>query len=126
MLAFFIQMAVDPWSHPTTVQAIIVTLGVITTAMSGVAVALIARTRTHAKAAVDQVRNSHDSNLRDDLDEKFKAVTDGLKEVSKDLGGMKSDIRQIRKEASEDRTALAKEQERIRELETTLPRLTKD
>lgn len=121
ILALATALVRDPWSEPETIQAIIVTLGVTTTAMSGVAVAMIARTRSHAKAAADQVQNDHSSNLRDDLDDKFDSLTELVKLAVADIGGIKSDLRQIRKEAGEDREALSNERERIRRLEATSP-----
>lgn len=60
-----------------------------------------------ADVLVGQVRNSHSTNLRDDLDEKFQGLSTQLGEVSKDMGGMKEDIRLIRRDQTADRAAAA-------------------
>ena len=115
------------------VQAIIV-FGSILTAVVGtvgvIIVAMLNRTRQHAKVAADQTANSHNKpdgtplNLRDDLDEKFEWIADLVKTLGDDLGGVKSDIRGIRKDASDDRQnaaeSLATERARILVLERTL------
>jgi hypothetical protein len=59
-------------------------------------------------------------NLRDDLDEKFEGLANLVKSVVLDLGGMKSDIRGIRREALVDREAAATDRKHIRKLEDTL------
>lgn len=111
--------------------AIVGTFGVVLTALLSYLGITANITRKHTKATRDGVVNSHDIPLRDDLDDKFKGLTDQLllltKSVSKidlDQGGMKSDIRGIRKDASDDRhnanEAIAAERERIRILEDTI------
>ncbi|MGV8852333.1 MAG: hypothetical protein ACOH1M_07190 [Rhodoglobus sp.] len=111
---------------PETAQVqLIITFGsiisAIVTAGGIVLVAMLNRTRQHAKVAADQTKNSHETNLRDDLDEKFLDLTVLVRGAVADIGGMKSDIRQIHRDASDDRDALAKERERIRALEETTP-----
>ncbi|AQX81476.1 hypothetical protein BWO91_17265 [Plantibacter flavus] len=44
-----------------------------------------------------QVANHHKVNLRDDLDDKHEENADLLKTLARDVGGMKSDVRLIRK-----------------------------
>lgn len=100
---------------------VISTFGVVIAALLGYLGIVATGARRHAKAARHQVQNSHEVNLRDDLDEKFKGLADLVKQVIKDQGGMKADIRQIRHDQSEDREALAIERERIRSLEDTTP-----
>jgi len=112
------------------VQAIIV-FGSIVTAIVGavgiIIVAMLNRTRQHAKVAADQTQNSHKSNLRDDLDEKFEGLETLLTLMVADVGGMKSDMRSIRREqladrqaTATDRAAAANDREHIRKLEDTL------
>lgn len=115
--------------------AVISTFGVILTGLFGYLAVVATGARRHAKAARHQVQNSHEVNLRDDLDEKFKGLADlvkgladdvsGVKDdiggVKKDVGGIKEDIRIIHRDAGEDRRALDRERERIRELEQTRP-----
>lgn len=44
-----------------------------------------------------QVANHHKVNLRDDLDDKHEENADLLKSLARDMGGMKADVRLIRK-----------------------------
>lgn len=67
-----------------------------------------------AAEARNQTANTHETNLRDDLDEKFKAVHDKLdaqaaataevkdeqREQRRDIGGVRSEIRAVRDDAS--------------------------
>jgi hypothetical protein len=122
-----------PMTEAVQIQMVIV-FGSILTAIVGatgvIIVAMLNRTRQHAKVAADQTANSHKNpdgtplNLRDDLDEKFEGLADLVKGLGLDIGGMKSDIRGIRKDASDDRNnaneAIATERSRIRKLEDTL------
>lgn len=69
----------------------------IVAAVGAIILALVNRTRQHAKAASDntaatrtQVTNDHKTNLRDDLDDKFKAMGDDLATVLADLGTVKT------------------------------------
>lgn len=96
------------------IVAVITTFGIILTALLSYLGVVATGARRHAKAARHQVQNSHEVNLRDDLDEKFEGLADLVKIVIKDQGGMKEDIRLIRREAIADR-------EHIRELEQTRP-----
>jgi len=45
----------------------------------------------------DQVANDHDVNLRDDLDTKHTENGDLLHQLVRDVGGIKKDLRTIRK-----------------------------
>lgn len=49
-------------------EATAVVLAAIITGGFGVIIAYVGRVEKHAKAAVDQVKNSHTTNLRDDMD----------------------------------------------------------
>ena len=92
------------------IVAAIVTFGTIIAALLSYLGVVATGARRHAKAARHEVQNSHTVNLRDDLDAKFKGLEaallgfgDDLGAVKKDIGGMRSDIRLIRTEASQDR-----------------------
>lgn len=117
------------------IVAAITTFGIIITALLSYLGVVATGARRHAKAARTQVQNSHTINLRDDLDTKFRGlaglveglvddvseVKDDIGGVKKDVGGIKEDIRIIHRDAGEDRRALERERERIRELEQTRP-----
>ena len=90
--------------------AVITTFGIILTALLGYLGVVATGARRHAKATRNEIQNSHDMNFRDDLDEKFGGLSGLMRIVIKDQGGMKEDIRLIRREAIADR-------EHIRELE---------
>lgn len=80
-----------------------------------------ATTREDVAEIRNQVANTHDSNLRDDLDEKFEAmstkfglVQTGLEGVRNDLGGLHSetrdlrnDVQGLRADARHDRRSIA-------------------
>jgi hypothetical protein len=83
-------------------------------ALLGLIGVLLGLIHKNAKAAVGQVQNSHTVNLRDDLDEKFEGlaglvngVADTQRDQAKDIGGLRSDIRQVRTEQALDRAAVA-------------------
>lgn len=108
-----------PPTDNITVAAII-TFGSIITALLGYLGVVATGARRHAKAARHEVQNSHEVNLRDDLDDKFRGLEaamagfgDALGEVKKDVGGMRSDIRLIRTEASQDREHVRRFEESI-------------
>lgn len=117
------------------VIALITAGSAIVVAFFGYLGVITQRTHANSKAALGEVRNSHQTNLRDDLDEKFKALGDqfqglstdladvklDLSGVKKDVGGLKEDVRIIRRDQTTDRQAVAEERERIRDLEHTSP-----
>jgi hypothetical protein len=102
-------------------KALILTAGTVITALLGYLGIITTATRRHARAARDQVQNSHPTNLRDDLDEKFRGLTSLVTTAVRDIGGIKSDIREVRREAADDRRhtldALRIERERINKIE---------
>lgn len=110
-------------TEPVQMQ-LIITFGSIIAAIVAAAgiviVAMLNRTRQHAKVAADQTQNSHKSNLRDDLDLKFEGLEGLVKALARDVGGMKSDMRGIRAEALVDRQTARDDREHIRTLEDTL------
>lgn len=103
------------------IVAIIAVFGSIIVALLGYLGVTANITRRHAKAARFGVENEHPLNLRDDLDEKFHGLAALVRGAVSDIGGVKSDIRQVRREASDDRRltaeALAIERERINKIE---------
>ena len=106
------------------VVAVIITFGTIIAALLGYLGVVATGARRHAKAARLGVENEHPKNLRDDLDEKFQGLADLVKTVVTDIGGIRSEIRNIRLDATADRKAageaIAAERERILTLERTL------
>jgi hypothetical protein len=60
--------------------------------------------RATNKATLHQVKNSHETNLRDDLDEKQDETRGLIRQVRDDLGEMRVEIREVRQSASDDRT----------------------
>ena len=95
------------------IVAMLGTFGLIFTALLSFIGVVVTVTRKHAKAARYEVQNNHDTNLRDDLDEKFQSFTALLKTQGADLGGMKSDIRAIHRENAAARDAAARERDRL-------------
>ncbi|WP_313816332.1 DUF2746 domain-containing protein [Citricoccus sp.] len=71
-----------------------------------------------AAEAKDQVANTHESNLRDDLDEKFGALAQDLGEMRRDVSGIRADHQATRRELGqlhgEDRAA-RREAQQMRE-----------
>lgn len=73
-------------------------------------IAAIAAVKAHGKAAahkdtseqtLDQVKNDHDTNLRDDIDEIRELLRDGFSETRKDIGGLREELRTERLERIE-------------------------
>lgn len=141
-------MTPPPTGTPAYVWLLAIVIPAVTTALAGVVVALINRpvrkkldaaekklgaVAADAREARDQTANTHTTNLREDLDEKFAEVLTAVSEVKdvqrehgRDIGGLRADHRQTRTElghlrevvdgnASESRrqhTALARRLER--------------
>jgi hypothetical protein len=120
--------------------AVITTLGVVFAAalgLIGVLLTIVLRNQGQVKksnaATLHQVKNSHDINLRDDLDGKQDEVRDLLVQVRNDVGDVRVDLREVRQTAHDDReenrrqTALvARQVTQLREdLENTKPVIRK-
>lgn len=67
----------------------------------------LAETKTGVDETLEQVRNTHTSNLREDLDEKFEAVgvrldnvASSIADVRTDVGGLHSETRDLRKDVT--------------------------
>lgn len=79
-------------------------------------------------ATLHQVKNSHEVNLRDDQDDKHAelvglvtSVRDQVKTQGRDIGGLRGDMRELRRDQSQLREEFSAERERIRDLEDTRP-----
>jgi hypothetical protein len=86
---------------------IVIACATVIAALLGLIGVLLGMIHKNAKAAVGQVQNSHTVNLRDDLDEKFDGMATLVKGVSADVGGIKEDLRLIRRDQSTDRATAA-------------------
>lgn len=142
---------------PDGVSWIVWLIAIIATPLLGatasIIVALITRRDTKAeladaktamvetKAGVDetleQVRNTHTSNLREDLDEKFEAVgvrldnvVSSIADVRTDVGGLHSETRDLRKDvtgirddARRDRRKLSAQEQALDDHLADVPRI---
>lgn len=102
--------------------ALIGSVGLITVGL------LANRGRQHAKAARDQVENHHNTNLREEADDRHaenKALLENVLErvsgVDDRLAGVKSDIRGLRRDVGRLYDADRTHEERIHDLEKTQP-----
>ncbi|AUV61989.1 minor tail protein [Mycobacterium phage SWU2] len=73
-------------------------------------IAAVAALRSHrtvqaqkhvAVETLNQVQNSHDTNLRDDIDQLSSAIREGFQEVRRDIGGLREEVRIERRERIE-------------------------
>ncbi len=86
----------------------------IVTVLGGVLIALIERTRRHARAARAQVENSHATNLRDESDERYR-------ETIRRLDGIAADVRGLRRDIGRHADHLIDHEKRIDDIERTQP-----
>lgn len=117
----------------------------IITVIGGIMVALLNRTRQHAKEAAansvvvkNEVKNDHTTNLRDESDERHSEIIATLRELSatqqqmletqkvhgreignlhKSVGSIRDDLRGMREDDRQQREELDEERGRIRALE---------
>ena len=82
-------------TEPVMVQ-MITTLGLVITAILGGR--KLNKVGRDAKEARDQTANTHETNLRDDLDSQHASVIEGLKEVILDIRGLRDDHQATRKD----------------------------
>lgn len=94
-------------------------------------------TRLGVDRTLDQVANTHDTNLRDDLDGKFSElgdrlaiVADALGAMREDVGGLHSETRDLRRDvlgirtdARRDRRKLAEQEKKLDEHLSDVPRI---
>lgn len=71
------------------------------TIAAAVAVRQSRQNKSGIDATLDQVRNSHNTNLRDDIDEIARELRAGFNEVRTDLRGIRDELRQERVERIE-------------------------
>lgn len=63
----------------------------------------IGKMASEVKAVRGQVENSHDTNLRDDIDEIREMVRDGMADIRSDISGIRKDIGGLRGELRTER-----------------------
>lgn len=102
--------------------AIIGGIGMVTTAL------LANRGRQHAKATREQVENHHDTNMRDEGDQRHNQNVKTLARLETVVDGLANDLRGLRRDVGRLATAdqhlterTTANAERIRELEQTQP-----
>lgn len=76
--------------------------------------------KTEAKAAKFGINNNHDTNVRDDIDENHAMIVkmlgslnEALISVRDDVGGMRSEIRDVRRISGDDRRRVERLDERF-------------
>jgi len=90
--------------EPAVQSAAVTTLGTVLVALVGVAIELLRRSHKRLGAVTDQVQNTHETNLRDDVDSVLAALerieaTQG--QHGHDIGGLRQEIRQERAERAD-------------------------
>lgn len=80
--------------------AIIGAQGAVIVALITIGLPLLASTRRHAKSANLQVTNSHETNLRDDLDEKHSDNSGRLGTLETGFETMRSDVGSLKRGVS--------------------------
>ena len=136
--------------NPTTVSEtawlLVNLLPVIVGAIVTITVTVVSRRDTKAQLekaqesvdqTLEQVRNTHTQNLREDLDEKFRdmgsridTVTEHVTALRDDVGGLHSETRDLRKDvtgirtdARRSRRDIAAQQEAIDSLPSTIEKV---
>jgi len=84
-----------------------------------------------ARETRDQTANTHDKNLRDDLDEKDEGVhaalanvIEELRETRRDIGGIRSELRGVQDDVREVRKTATVTDRRVRDIELSHTRPT--
>jgi peptidoglycan hydrolase CwlO-like protein len=96
-----------------TADSILAAAATVIAALLGLIGVLLGKILGNTRRLVEHVANSHVDengnpiNMRDDLDEKFEGLADLVKGVAADQGGMKEDLRLIRRDQSTDRATAA-------------------
>lgn len=126
------------WLTEAVIVQIITTLGIVLAALIAAWFPLRSKLNVigkDAKEAREQVKNSHDTNLREEGDERHEATMSALKELGRDVRGLREDHYETRKDIgmlhAEDRAgrretqALRKEfSEHTKQTESWTPMLT--
>lgn len=109
-----------PWFARVLIQALI-SLGLVLSAALPAYFGLkgkLLEISKNAKEARDQTANTHTTNLREELDERHDEVVDALREVARDVRGLREDHHATRKDIgmlyAEDR-ATRRETSQIRQ-----------
>lgn len=104
----------------------------VAVALPAIAVALIQQGK-RVSAIKEQVQNTHETNLRDDVDALSKLVRDGLQAVRDDVGGLHSETRDLRKDvtgirddARHDRRELSRQRQALDQHLADVPKIIDD
>lgn len=96
--------------------------GMVTAALGALSLVKVRRIRQDTAATRDQVENNHDTNLREEADERHEENAGLLRQlvttvngVVRDLGGIRAEIRALRDDDADQR-------ERLHDLEVTQPK----
>lgn len=77
---------------------------IIVATISGVALIVVAvinvGLRRRVKSIQGQVQNDHSTNLREELDDRHDETRDWFKDLRRDVGGIRQDLRWMRSELS--------------------------
>lgn len=93
-------------------EIIVATIG----ALALVVVAVIGNgVRRRVKSIQGQVQNDHESNLREELDDRHDETRDWFKDLRRDLGGIREDLRWMRRELSTHSQRIHTIEQRTRE-----------
>lgn len=91
------------------IVAIISSFGTVVVAMITVGI------RRRVKSIQGQVQNDHESNLREELDDRHDETRDWFKDLRRDLGGIRQDLRWMRSELSTHSQRIHTIEQRTRE-----------
>ncbi|MCS3494051.1 hypothetical protein M2368_003079 [Arthrobacter sp. JUb119] len=89
------------WLTEAVIVQAITTLGIILAALIAAWFPLSSKLKVigkDAKEAREQVKNSHDTNLREEGDERHEATMSALKELGRDVRGLREDHYETRKD----------------------------
>lgn len=72
------------------VAAVVAAVGIVIVAV------ITTRTRQHTRQIRDQVENHHNTNLREELDSRHAETAKWFRDVRRDLGGIREELRGMR------------------------------
>lgn len=90
--------------EPAVQSAAVTALGTVLVALVGVAIELLRRSHKRLGTVTDQVQNTHQTNLRDDVDSVLAAlerIEATQRQHGHDIGGLRHEIRQERTERAD-------------------------
>ncbi len=86
--------------------------------------------KQHASRSLDQLENTHTTNLRDDLDKLTEILRDGMAAIRTDVGGLHSETRDLRQDVAgiradgrHDRRKLAQQEKALDDHLSEVPQL---